>query len=219
MKRTTAFAVGGILAATIALSATAIAHTGAMGVVKDRMDNMEVLGDAVKALTAMFRGEVDFDEQTVREEAARIAEHAGEAMTALFPEGSIESPSEAKPEIWQDWETFEALAMQLETFGEGLALAAGNERSGMPGPNFMMNQDDSGQRMMMGQGMMGRGMMGREMMGDDAVPGVMMGQMPNGGVMPEHTPEFLGQMPPDMVFGMVVQTCSACHTQFRAEQN
>ena len=60
----------------------------------------------------------------MREGAAVIQSHSGEALTKLFPEHSIEGPSEAKPEIWTDWEEFSELAKQLDVFAAGLAEQA-----------------------------------------------------------------------------------------------
>ena len=207
----TAIFAGAILAGGAA-SVSVSAHSGAKGIVGERMEHMEMLGDAVKQLTAMFTGKAPYDAAKVRDLANVVKDHGGATMTALFPKGSIEPPSEAKPEIWTDWQTFQALADQLESFGAGLAAAADNPRGGMPGGSGMMGQQggmmgQSGQGMM-GQGM-GQGMMGQNMMGSGGSPGVM----------PQHSAETFAQMPPDMVFGMVTQTCSSCHTRFRAEKN
>ena len=190
----------------LAFVAAAHAHGGATGIVKERMQAMEVMGDAVKTLAAMMSGETDYDAATVREKAVTIREHAGDAITRLFPEGSGGEPSEAKPGIWSDWEEFAALAMQLETYAEGLEQAAGNglmHGGGAPGAGNMMG---TGNGMMgSGSGMMGggSGMMGGGMMGAVGAPNA----------------EALAAMPADGVFAMMTQTCSACHTKFRAEKD
>ena len=190
----------GVVIAGAAASATVFAHSGATGIVGERMNHMKMLGDAVKQLTAMFAGQAPYDAGKVRDLALVVKDHGGSTMTTLFPEGSVQPPSEAKPEIWADWQTFAALADQLETFGTGLAAAADNPRGSMSGGTGMMGQ----------QG----GMMGGSTMGEG-----MMGTGGSSGVMPQHSAEALGQMPPDMVFGMITQTCSSCHTRFRAEKN
>jgi cytochrome c556 len=198
----TAIFAGAILAGAAA-SVSVSAHSGATGIVGERMDHMKMLSDAVKQLTAMFTGKAPYNAAKVRDLANVVKDHGGATMTALFPKGSIEPPSEAKSEIWTDWQTFQALADQLESFGAGLAAAADNPRGGMPGGAGLMGQQGG----MMGQS--GQGMMGRNMMGSGGSPGVM----------PQHSAETFAQMPPDMVFGMVTQTCSSCHTRFRAEKN
>lgn len=178
----------------------AYAHTGATGIYKERMDAMMAMGKIVKSLSAMMRGENDFDAASVKEGARAIKSHAGEAMTSLFPEGTTEAPSEARAEIWSDWKTFEELANQLETYATGLEAAADNglAMSGQAQGSMMGN----GNSKMTGSqnGMMGGG------------SGMM------GSTQPMMTAEQLATMPADSVFNMVAQTCSSCHTKFRLEK-
>jgi len=170
------------------LGAAAFAHSGATGVVKQRMEGMGAMGKAVKMVAPMMRGEIAYDAEVVRGVAKVIRMHAGETLTALFPEGSAGMPSEAKVSIWSDWERFAEMAAQLEVYAEGLGMAAGN---GMR-PEDMTAGDD----------MMAGDMMGGDMMG---------GGEPMMGI------EALADMPVDAVFDMVSQTCAACHTAFRAD--
>lgn len=188
--------------AIASLSAAAFAHSGATGVVKERMDAMKSMGDAIKRIQPMMSGEAGYDEAAVREVARAIAAEAGKAMTGKFPEGSNEHPSETLPRTWEEWDRFTALATQLETAAQGLALASGN---GLHGAGHMM----SGQSGMMGGNMMGdgSGMMGNGMMMSD-------GAMPQG-----MTAEQIGQMPADGAFMMVTQTCSACHDRYRQDDD
>ncbi|GGE62761.1 c-type cytochrome [Actibacterium pelagium] len=186
------------------LAVTALAHGGATGVVKERMDGMGVMKESMKVLTPMMQGKTPYDADVIREEAKKIAAHSGEAMTKLFPEGSTDKPSEAKSEIWSQWEDFSNLAAQLEALSEGLALAAenglmmaGSGQGNLLGGSSMMGSGTG----MMGSGMMGSGMMGSGMMGN----------------APMMEPSALAQMPADGVFTMLGQACSACHTRFRAE--
>ncbi|MFW8635676.1 c-type cytochrome [Cribrihabitans pelagius] len=180
------------------------AHGGATGIVKDRMDAMADMGKAMKALTPMMQGKAPYDADAVRAAAGRIGGHAGETMTELFPEGTDGMPSEAKPAIWSNWGEFSALAGQLETLSEGLALAADN--------GLMMAGSHSTPDMMGGGGMMG----GATMMGGSGMQGVssMMGGAPMHAAPGR---EELAEMPADGVFTMLSQTCSACHSKFRAE--
>ena len=187
------FAAGAVAFAGVG----AFAHSGATGIVKERMEAMKAMGDATKTGGAMFSGEASYDAATIREAAETIRGHAGSAMTELFPEGTNASPSEAKETIWQDWETFAAMARQLEVMAEGLARAADNGPGGTP---------MASSNMMGGAGMMGGsgGMMGGSgMMGSSA---------------PMMDADHLAEMPAEAVFTMMSQTCSACHTRFRAEE-
>lgn len=188
--------LGGLLAAGFAMSA--LAHSGATGVVKERMDAMKGMQEAVKRITPMVSGQATYDAGAVRSAAAEIAGHAGEAITSKFAEGTTGHPSEARPEIWSDWDQFQALADQLALTAQGLGLAAEN---GLHGAGGMMG----GTTGMMGgntSGMMGSG------------SGMMGGTMPMAGTM---TAEQIGQMPADGAFAMMTQTCSACHDRFRME--
>lgn len=113
---------------------TVYAHRGATGIVKERMDAMMSLGGAMKALTAMMRGKQPYDVERVKTYARTIARHGGEGMTRLFPEGSLQHPSRAKPAIWADWERFSALATELTAYAGALTSAAANRRPGQGGP-------------------------------------------------------------------------------------
>ncbi len=185
-----------------AVGLAALAHSGATGVMKERMDAMGEMGDAMKRLTPMMRGQTAYNPDVVRNAADTMIGHAGTQMTELFPEGSNGAPSEALDAIWEDWEEFAALAEALRTSAEGMKLAANNGLAGpgdMPGGGMM----GTGQTMMGGgQGMMGTG---QGMMGGS--PGQMM------------TTEMLAEMPVNAGFMAVTQTCSACHQKFRAEEN
>ena len=196
--KTLTIAIG--LSAGLGLAASA--HEGASGVVGERMRAMEAVGDAMKMISAMFRGRTDYDEQAVREAADVIAGHGGEQLTNLFPDGSLDHPTEALPAIWQDWDRFESLAVDLSTYAGALSAAAGNP------------QPEGGG---VGGGMMG----GRSPMmgGQDAMMGgqnPMMGANPGTG--PIADPELLAEMPPQASFVRLSQVCTACHTRFREEQ-
>lgn len=88
---------------TIGTVITALAH-GATGIVEERMDAMSVLGKTVKTLSFMMRGEIPFDEAAVKEGALVIKAHAGEKLTGLFPKDNHNDGSEARDEIWSNWE-------------------------------------------------------------------------------------------------------------------
>ena len=177
------------------LAAGAWAHSGAMGVVMERMDAMKAMGDAVKRIKPMMSGEAVYDAAAVQAAAHVIAEEAGAAMTGKFPEGSGGGVSEALPAVWSDRARFAALARDLEVTARGLEHAAQNGTHGAG----HMSGDLSG--------MMGgtSGMMGGGMMGTDHMSGAM-------------SVEHIGQMPADGAFVMMTQVCSACHDQFREEK-
>ena len=176
------------------------AHTGATGVVLERMQGMSAMGDAIKALTPMMRGQVVYDANKVRREADAMIGHAGNQMTRLFPEGSGGGVSKSLPSIWADWEEFAALAEQLKNASEGLRLSADNGLAAK-------GANDSA-------GMMGGA--GSAMMGGGSTTAMGNGMMAGGQNM---TAEMFAAMPADAAFMMVAQTCSTCHQKFRAEDN
>ncbi|WP_319529061.1 cytochrome c [uncultured Cohaesibacter sp.] len=184
MKKTFAVAAA-VLSATgpIAMAPQVAAHDGATGIVETRMHAMKTMGKAVRSLKGMIETGESYDANKVREQAKIIRMHAGKAMTKQFPEGSLDEPTHAKPEIWSDWDRFAQLADQLNTYAEGLALAAGNEPT-------------MGGTMMEGQG--------------------PMASMMTSGL---HDAAELGQMPPDGVFAMMVDTCRSCHMDFRSRKD
>lgn len=114
----------------IALGASAaLAHGGASGIVKMRMDAMEAIGSQMKAVGGMLKsGELDPERATAAGQA--IAGHGGDALTKLFPEGSNAAPSEASATIWQEWDRFSAYADDLEQAATAMAetAAAGGDR-------------------------------------------------------------------------------------------
>lgn len=91
------------------------AHGGATGIVKERMDAMSAIGKNVKSVGQMLKTKPDVDPVLVSTAGEAIANHAGEALTKLFPEGSLQMPSEASPKIWTDWDTFSEYANELQT--------------------------------------------------------------------------------------------------------
>lgn len=102
---------------------TALAHSGASGIVQERMELMKDIAGQMKQIGAMIKGKADFDAQAVHSAAGTVAAHAGE-IPELFPEGSTEAPSEALPSIWRDWDAFTGLAADLEERADALAEAA-----------------------------------------------------------------------------------------------
>ena len=121
------------LAALLLLSSTlgAQAHDKATGVVKQRMDAMGVLADSMKAVAGQLKSPSP-DPAAIQAAAQALRAHAAGNLTKDFPEGSLAPPTEARPEIWQDWDRFTALAKRLDLQAQGLALAAGNPPSNTP---------------------------------------------------------------------------------------
>lgn len=110
-----------VVAVITAGAGIAVAHQGAKGVVKERMDLMGDIKDAMKDLGQMVQGKVPYDADRMQARARDLAGHGGVAMTDLFPADSIMGPSEALPAIWRDWDRFQSIAMDLTTSANALA--------------------------------------------------------------------------------------------------
>lgn len=94
------------------LSGTVMAHGGATGVVKERMELMKEVGDNMKQVGAMVKGKTDFDALAIANHAKTISE-AAPHIPDLFPHDSLHKPSEALPSIWKEWDQFSALTVRL----------------------------------------------------------------------------------------------------------
>jgi cytochrome c556 len=108
----------GALVAIFAMVSSVAAHDLATGVVKERMDAMESMAKAMKAITQRIKanrdlGSIKGDAQAIRELALK--------MTLSFPPGSNQHPSGAKPAIWQKWPDFESKARVLAAESDKLA--------------------------------------------------------------------------------------------------
>ena len=82
----------------------------------------------MKAMAKMFKGAEPFEPDEIRKLSATISRHGGDAMLSLFPEGTLQPPSEARPEIWTNWTRFSELAQELKSTAGALSDGAGNAR-------------------------------------------------------------------------------------------
>jgi cytochrome c556 len=107
-----------VVALASAVAGAALAHEGATGVVKRRMDEMTAMNNHLKVILRALRAKKNLDR--IPAEAAAIHAIAGN-VGALFPAGSGGHPSAAKDRVWQQWPDFEAKAMALVTASDELA--------------------------------------------------------------------------------------------------
>jgi cytochrome c556 len=99
------------------------AHDHATGVVKERMEMMEVMAKRMKAIRERIEGKRDL--AAIKADAEVIASHAPHVVH-LFPPGSTQRPTDAKRTIWQNWPDFERKAAALETESKKLMSADPN---------------------------------------------------------------------------------------------
>ena len=205
----------GSLAAVLSMAAvTALAHSGATGIVLERMNGMTAMRDIISELAPMMQGAVPYDVFTVAEGGDIIAKHAGETMLALFPEGSLQGVTFAKPEIWAKWQDFADLSGELRIYAEAMskaapnglepAVAATDPMAGMDHAAMTMRRDAPGEN----------GFTVAELMGYAArsvtVP-------VSGEAIDLSTPLVdLTALAADDLFERISGTCSSCHAQFRA---
>ena len=101
-------------------------HSGATGVVKERMDAMTDMGDISKAIADMFKGKREFDRNSIVDAAERFIEH-GTQMNELFPdteESRTGSQTEALPRIWSDGDEFLNSVNEFVELSESLKATA-----------------------------------------------------------------------------------------------
>ncbi|NNE24623.1 MAG: cytochrome c [Rhizobiales bacterium] len=98
--------------------------------VTDRQEAMKQVGDAMKAIAAIAKGEAAFDAAVVKANAEIMAKQFAAAKT-MFPDGSEtgEKPSRAKPEVWSDKDGFMKLLDDSITGAN--AVAAVTEESAL----------------------------------------------------------------------------------------
>jgi cytochrome c556 len=112
-----------LICLSLALGSAALAHEGVKNeAVKARMHTMKQIGQEMKKLGTMVKGEAPFDQATARAAAAAIAGHAADTP-ALFEAQEDDPKSEAKPEIWASFDDFTAKSNDLQTAALSLSTS------------------------------------------------------------------------------------------------
>ena len=121
--KVTALCAISALALSLSSPPAVLAHEGAIGIVKERMDKFKASEKATKRIKqALSRG----DTAVVMAEAEFLVSWASE-MDSYFPENSNQSPSEAKDEIWLQWDDFVDAIQSFENTSTALIDAAATE--------------------------------------------------------------------------------------------
>ena len=207
---------GAMALAASAVAAVALAHNGATGVVLERMNGMTAMRDTVAELAPMMQGTIPYDTFIVSEGAGVIAGHAGETMLSLFPGDSLEGVTYAKPEIWSQWQDFAALAAELKTYADALAVAASNGLEPAPPPGDMAGMDHSSMAVAP-EPQVDRGFTVAELMGYGER--ALETPVARGTSDPATLAFDLTTLAADDIFNRISATCSSCHAQFRAGRN
>ena len=120
MRRSTV--VAGVLIACAGAAAMATAATGSM--IERRQETMKSMAMAARTIGDMFRGKLSYDANAFKAAAELIRTRSGQALLDDFPPGSTGDRSEAKTEIWAQWDEFQILADRLSVLGAALAADA-----------------------------------------------------------------------------------------------
>src|SRR3954452_11710383 len=86
-------------------------HSKVTGVVRERMDAMEEMGRRMKSITNRVRSK---DMLASVPEDAKVIKVLATKIIALFPQGTMQPPTDATPAIWKDFGDFESKAKALE---------------------------------------------------------------------------------------------------------
>jgi cytochrome c556 len=107
--------------AVAAAWSVALAHEGAVGIAKERMDAMEGMGKVSKDIARKISANRNL--ASIADDVAKIRATA-EKIPGYFPVGSGTGVTKAKPEIWQKWELFQERAAHVAEQSDKLAAAA-----------------------------------------------------------------------------------------------
>lgn len=98
-----------------------LAHSGVKNpAVKARMDAMSGIGESLKVLGTMAKGQAEFDGAKARAAAKDIAALANQ-VPDLFRAEEDDPKSEAKPEIWSNFDDFAGHADELSEIARNAA--------------------------------------------------------------------------------------------------
>lgn len=98
----------------------AYAHKGATGIVKERMDLFKQNQSHLRDMRRLIAAEDFASIASKADDIAIFADH----MPDYFPAGSDQSPSEASPRIWQEFDEFRSAAAANAMAARQLASAA-----------------------------------------------------------------------------------------------
>ena len=102
--------IGFLIISSIAFITPLLAHEGATGIVKERMDKFKMSKKMMQTIHKSIQNE-DFG--TI-EKSATTLHNWGKEMIRYFPEGSDVAPSEASADIWLDPEGFKKAVTNFE---------------------------------------------------------------------------------------------------------
>jgi cytochrome c556 len=119
-----------VLILAVLVGSSALAHEGAHGIIAERMAVMKTMTKELKAIGEMLLGKVAFDAAAVHHHADVLHKNCHK-VESMFPLGSIDHHSRAKPVIWEKPQAFHEEMQRLHSATERLAAvaASGNRES------------------------------------------------------------------------------------------
>ena len=108
-----------LIASSAMLIATAsVAHDDVQNhMVRARMAHMEMIAQHTKTLGTMAKGATAFDPRTANDALATIAASAKD-IPDYFEDPATDPKSEARPDIWENWDRFSAMSLALARASE-----------------------------------------------------------------------------------------------------
>ena len=109
--------------AIMIVAGAALAHEGAHGIVAKRMDAMKVMQDEMKAIGEMLTGKQPINRAALQKHAQTLHDNC-HMIGDMFPEGSTDPHSHAKPSIWTDQTAFAAEVTRVHEATESFLRSA-----------------------------------------------------------------------------------------------
>lgn len=112
-----------------AISSVAFAHQGVKDAqVRARMKQMEIIADHTRVLGSMAKGQSRFDKRTANDTLTSISANAKD-IPKQFQVPADDPISEARPEIWDNWDRFHDMSLALARASTGPVEDLGDLRS------------------------------------------------------------------------------------------
>ena len=117
--------IGALTGAVLGLSATMAVADGIKpeDIVEYRKSVFHVMAWNFGPMVAMVKGEMDYDAEAFTLRARRMSLMSSQALEGFLPD-TLVGDSEAKPEIWQNWDDFKSKMQDLEETTAALAEAS-----------------------------------------------------------------------------------------------
>lgn len=132
-------------AITLALTTTAVVHakekTDREKAVDYRQSAMSLIGANFKPMGAMVKGEMPYDAAVFARHAKDLAAIASIDILRGFPEDSEGDDSEAKAEIWLEWEDFKKKMGDMQRESADLATVAATDDKAAIKKQFLATAD------------------------------------------------------------------------------